>query len=110
MRQVVLDELQPADLDQVRRWLDQNAEPSPMNDLYWVEVTDEYLTPGQSSAADDRPFRFAVEVGDDWVKFELLVRSRPNMRSPHTTYAEARQRNFILDFMDRMIADLGLRT
>ncbi|MEW5724384.1 MAG: hypothetical protein AB1896_14835 [Thermodesulfobacteriota bacterium] len=110
MRQVLLDELSRSDVDKVHEYLKSHAIPSSLAGLYWVELAADRLDPDQYGAGSDRPFRFAVEVGDSWARFELLVRSRDNLRSPHTRYANREQRRFILDFTERLITNLGLKT
>ena len=68
------------------------------------------LDENQFGCEADQPFCFAVEVGDSWVKFELLIRSRVNFRSPHVSYASRTQRQFILEFVTSMIDELGIKT
>ena len=110
MRQLMLDELYQQDIDKVKDYLADRADLSAFGDLFWVDLPGELLTGDQAGQPKDHPFRFAVELGETWVKFELLVRSRENMRSPHNGYADRRQLDFILDFADRMIEELGLMT
>lgn len=110
MRQLLLDEIAPPDAARLTEWLKANAEMSPMEGLYWMEMPPDRLTAEQAAAEGDQPFCFAIEVGEDWAKIELLVRSRTNLRSPHTGYAAGGQRAYILDFADRLVADLGLTT
>jgi hypothetical protein len=68
------------------------------------------LSPEQFSHVDCRPFRFAVELGDDFVRFEFLIRSRETMRCSCIGYATRVQRDFILAFADRLVEELPLRT
>jgi len=51
-----------------------------------------------------------VEVGDSWAKFEFLIRSRINIKSENTRYANPEQVRFILDYCQRLIESLNLRT
>jgi hypothetical protein len=51
-----------------------------------------------------------VELGDDFVRFELLIRSRQTMRCACIGYATRQQRDFILAFADRLVEELALRT
>ena len=110
MRQLVIDELSQEDMRKLCEHLEENALTSGLEGLFWVELDPDLLTQGQAEAAGDHPFCFAVELGEDWAKFELLVRSRPNMQSLHTGYADARQQEFILQYAAQTIEKLGLKT
>ena len=110
MRQILIDELTLPEIDRVNEYFKNNARPSSMDGLYWVDVPVALQDPDQAAAPGDQPFCFAIEVGESWVKIELLVRSLHNMRSPFTRYANRAQRRFILDLSERMIGDLNLKT
>ncbi|MBU2548734.1 MAG: hypothetical protein KKB20_10010 [Proteobacteria bacterium] len=110
MRQFLIDELSRQDAARLDAHLKEHAESSAVNGLYWVEISRDLLDPGQYETRNDHPFCFAIEVGETWAKFEFLIRSRANMRSPHTRYANPAQQKFIMDFSARLIRDLDLKT
>ena len=110
MRQYLLDEISRGDIPRIRDYLDEHAIPSGLEDIWWVDLPEDVLSPEQFSHRDCRPFRFAVEVGDDFVRFEFLIRSRETMRCACIGYASRVQRDFILAFADRLVEDLALRT
>lgn len=110
MRQYLLDEISRPDIPRIKAYLDEHAEPSGLEGIWWVELAEEQLTPAQRENPDYWPFCFAVELGRNFVKFEFLIRSRQTMRCPYAGYADRRQREWILDYADRMVAALGLRT
>jgi len=110
MRQYLLDEIARVDIPRVREYLNQHALASSLADIWWVDLQEDLLNPEQFSHADCRPFRFSVELGDDFVRFEFLIRSRETMRCSCIGYATRVQRDFILGFADRLVEDLGLRT
>jgi hypothetical protein len=110
MRQYQLDEIPKTDLPRVREYLDQHAVAAGIADIWWVELSEDLLSSEQFSHQDCRPFRFAIEVGDDFVRFEFLIRSLQTMRCSCIGYATRPQRDFILAFADRLIEDLALRT
>jgi hypothetical protein len=69
------------------------------------------LTPVQFEHVGCQPHCFAIELGKDFVKFEFLVRSRLNYRCRICqVYVSPQQRQFILDFADRMVSELGILT
>jgi hypothetical protein len=110
MRQYQLDEISKSDIPRVREYLHQHATASRLEDIWWVDLPEDLLSPEQFDHQDCRPFRFAVEVGDTFVRFEFLIRSQQTMRCTCLGYATRPQRDFILAFADRLVEDLALRT
>ena len=110
MRQVLIDELSPGDVEKLRAYLTAHAEASALDGLYWVEVSRDLLDPRQYETEADHPFCFAVEVGDAWARFEFLIRSRSNMNSLGTGYANAAQQKLIVDYSNFVIETLDLAT
>jgi hypothetical protein len=110
MRQYTLDEISRSDIPRVREYLKAHAAASSLADIWWVDLREDLLSPEQFSHRDCQPFRFAVELGDDFVRFEFLIRSRETMRCGCIGYATRVQREFILAFADRLVEDLALRT
>jgi hypothetical protein len=110
MRQYQLDELAKQDIPRIREYLNSHAEASRLNDIWWVDLPEDLLNPVQFEHQDCRPFRFAVELGDDFVRLEFLIRSQQTMRCACIGYATRQQRDFILSFADRLVEELDLRT
>jgi hypothetical protein len=110
MRQYLLDEITRDDVPRIREYLHQHATPAGLEGIWWVDLTEDLLSPEQFSHQDCRPFRFAVELGDNFVRFEFLIRSLQTMRCSCIGYATRTQRDFILAFADRLVQDLALRT
>jgi hypothetical protein len=71
--------------------------------LYWISLTPDLLSSTQHGHDRCGPFCLAVEVENDSVRFELLVRSQANLHCSCIAYATPVQRQFVLDFIDRMI-------
>jgi hypothetical protein len=110
MRQYLLDEINKSDIPRVREYLNGHAQASRLEDIWWVDLPEDLLSSDQFSHQGCRPFRFAVELGDKFVRFELLIRSRETMRCACIGYATRPQRDFILAFADRLVEELALRT
>ena len=110
MRQYQLDEIRRNDIPRVRDYLQDHALAASIEGIWWVDIPEDLLSPEQFAHPDCRPFRFAVELGDDFVRFEFLIRSRETMRCACIGYATRPQRNFILAFADRLVEDLALQT
>lgn len=110
MRQYLLDEIARNDIPRAREYLNDHAIAAGLEDIWWVDLPEDLLSPEQFSHRDCRPFRFAVEVGDNFVRFEFLIRSLQTMRCTCIGYATRQQRDFILAFADKLVDELGLRT
>ncbi|HEY9073297.1 MAG TPA: hypothetical protein VIN67_04105 [Desulfobaccales bacterium] len=115
MRQYLLDEIARGDIGRVREYLNKHAAASSLADIWWVDLPEDLLSPEQFEHQQCRPFRFAVEVGepevgDSFLRFELLIRSEQTMRCACIDYATRQQRDFILAYADRLVEELGLRT
>jgi hypothetical protein len=110
MRQYQLDEIARNDITRVRAYLNRHAAAARLDGIWWVDLPEDLLSPDQFSHQNCRPFRFAVEVGDNFVRFEFLIRSLQTMRCSCIGYATRQQRDFILAFADRLVEELALRT
>ncbi len=110
MRQYLLDEISRSDYNRLRDYLTEHAQASGLQDVWWVDLPADLLSPEQFEHQDCQPFRFAVELGDDFVRVEFLIRSKNTMRCSCIGYATRQQRDFILAFTDRLVDDLVLKT
>lgn len=109
MRQFVIDQLSPKERQAVRLHLTKTAEAGPLENMFWLKLETEMLTETQRSHPDCGPFYLAIELGEDSVSFELLVRSQSTLHCQCIAYASPAQREFLLDFIDAMTADLALK-
>ena len=80
MKQYILDEIARPDLPRIKAYLDEKAQPSGLEGIWWVELGKAQLSEAQMAHPDCQPHCIAVELGRDFVKFEFLVRSRRTMR------------------------------
>jgi len=105
MRQFVIDELSPMECDNIDSYLKRTVKMGPMIGLYWIELPDDLLSEAQQDHEDHGPFHLAVEVTNSAVKFELLVRSQTNLHCSCIAHTTPIQRQFVLDFIDRMVRE-----
>ncbi len=110
MRQLVVDELRREEVERIRSYLRQHCEASELDDLFWLRIPDDLLSEAQIGHHDCSPFYFAVELGQDWVKLEFLVRTRSRLRCSCIAYATPQQRQFLLRFCDTMLEKLEINT
>jgi len=110
MRQYLLDEIGRKDIPRIKDYLQDHALASNLEGVWWVDLPEDLLSQEQFEHQDHRPYRFAVELGEDFVRFEFLIRSEKTMRCACIGYATRGQRDFIIAFADRLVEDLALRT
>jgi len=111
MRTYVLDEIGKEDMARAVEWVAKRADLSGVEGLYWVNFQPDLLTPVQFAHKECQPHCFAIEVTDDAIKFELLVRSRVNYRCRTCqVYASEQQRQFIIEMADRLVQETGILT
>ena len=109
MKQYVIDQLRPSDYEQIRNFLDDNAQRTALDGIYWVDFPDDLCSTVQVEHVQCRPHYFAVNLELDEVSFELLIRSKQVLRCSCIEYATPDQREHIIRFADRMLEDLGIK-
>lgn len=78
--------------------------------LYWIELPDDLLSLTQTEHKEHGPFYLGVEVTNTAVRFELLVRSQVNLHCSCIAHASPAQRQFVLDFIDKMVEEELIRS
>ena len=110
MKAYVLDEINAENIENIIRFLKENTSQSTMEQLFWVEFPQDLLNPLQFQHTACQPHAFAIEIGQDWVKFEFLVRSLETMKCDCTAYCTNSQRDYIINFADGMLDQLNIGT
>lgn len=110
MRSLVIDELRQDDMDKLAQHLGQALLPSAMEGVYWLELPADLLSGEQLEHKDCGPHRVALVLEDDSLRLELLVRASNSLRCKCTDYVTPQQRVFLINYMDRLIEELGLST
>ena len=109
MRQFVIDQLSDKERQAVRQHLRRTTDAGPIEDMFWLKLENDLLSEVQRSHPTCGPFYIAIELGDESVSFEFLVRSQSTLHCPCISYASPPQRDFILNFIDAMIEKLALK-
>lgn len=100
MKSYLIDEIPREDMNRAAAFLEENAMTSGIEGLFWARVPEDLLSPEQYSHTRCTPHVFAVELGPDWIKLELFVRSLYNMRCTCNGYTTGEQRDFIFKFAE----------
>jgi hypothetical protein len=110
MRQIVIDDLSPMERDNIDSYLKRNLKKGVMTGLYWIELPSELLSETQQKHNDCAPFCLGVEIDNQAVRFELLVRSNSNLHCDCIAHATPIQRQYVLDFVDTMLEEEKIRS
>ncbi len=107
MRQFVIDELSPMEKDNIDSWLKRNLTPGPLAGLYWLILKEEQLDTAQQGEehCEHGPYYMAIEVNRKEVRCELLVRSQTNLHCSCIAQATPKQRQIMLDVIDKMLEE-----
>jgi hypothetical protein len=109
MRQYVIDQLSREERANIASFLKRSLEPGPVDGFFWIEVPQDLLNAEQRQHADCGPFFFAVELEEERMCFELLVRSKTNLHCSCIAYASQAQRDFVFRFVDLMLEEEQIR-
>ncbi len=109
MRQYVIDEISFLERDNLDSYLKRTLKQSSLEGVYFLSVPPDLLGPEQQGHEDCGPFYFTVIIEKSSLRFELLVRSASNMHCTCIAQTTHAQRQFVLDFADRMLAEEMIR-
>lgn len=105
MRQYMIDEISFLEHDNLDHYLKRTLKPGGLEGVYFLRVPPDLLGPAQLGHDDCGPFYFSVVLEQSSLRFELLVRSAANMHCSCIAQATPAQRQFVLDFADRMLQE-----
>ena len=108
MKQYVIDELRPADYQLLKSYLHEHYGPAALGGIYWIPLGKDLLTDIQKAHRDCQPHCFAVDLGENRLVLELLVRTRNIMRCDCIGYATPAQRNWLIAFVDGIFNQLDI--
>ena len=109
MKYYLFDEIPHKDMKKIEEFLEKNCTRSGIDRLFWVEVPGNCLSEMQSGHKDCQPYVFPIETGKDWIKAEFFIRTLRDLNCTCSGYCMNNQRDFILDYMDNIIASLNIR-
>ncbi|MEN8141507.1 MAG: hypothetical protein ABFR97_09825 [Thermodesulfobacteriota bacterium] len=109
MRQFVVDELSREEHDNLDTYLKNRLRAGGMQGMYWLAIPPDLLGPAQEGHDECGPFAFGLDLAENKLIVELLVRSEVNIHCSCISYATVAQRQFLLDFLDTMLAEEQIR-
>ncbi len=109
MRQFLVDEIPRRHLEEIESYLKEKALPSGLEQIFWLEIPHDILSPIQWEHRDCGPHYLAIELGKGFLKFEFLVRSQKRLRCDCVQYATLVQETFLLNFAHSLLQALDLK-
>lgn len=110
MKQYVIDEIRLQDYGKIKAYLDDTLGESGVEGLYWLPVDESILSEVQEAHNECAPFFMALELGEDRLAGELLVRTRKRVRCDCIHYADDRQRDWLIRTVDAIFEKLEIVT
>jgi len=109
MRQYMIDEISFLERDNLDSYLKRTLKPGGLEGVFFLSVPPDLLGPEQLNHDQCGPFTFTVILEQSSLRFELLVRGASNMHCSCIAWATPAQRQFVLDFADRMLQEEMIR-
>lgn len=110
MRYIAIDELTEPEHRSVKAYLAANTTAGAIEGVHWISLPDDLTGEAQFGHQSCGPFFFACELDQDRVSFELLVRCGNALHCSCICYATPTQREYLLRFIDCMIAHTGVNS
>ena len=110
MKQYLIDEIRLQDYGKIKAYLDATFGDSGVAGLYWLPVDEAILSTEQKAHTSCAPFFMALELGEDRLAGELLIRTRSRIRCDCIRYADERQRNWLIQTVDAIFEELDIIT
>jgi hypothetical protein len=110
MKQYVIDELRPVDYEMLKTYLADHYGPAAMDSVFWIPIEANLLSDTQSLHRKCRPHYFAVDLDENRLACELLVRTQSRMRCDCISYATEGQRNWLIALVDDIFDRLAILT
>lgn len=108
MKQYVVDQLRFTDYEKIRGCLDQRFGPASVEGVYWVPLEPGRLSATQTAHLECQPFFAALDLCEERLSVELLIRTRQRIRCECIAYATEEQRNWLIQMVDDMLLRLGI--
>lgn len=109
MRQYLIDEITFLERDNLESYLKRSLRRGPIEGVFWLEVPPALFGPAQKGHERCGPFYFPVILEENTLRFEFLVRSSHNMHCTCIAWATPAQREFLLAYVDRLLAEEMIR-
>ena len=109
MKQYVIDQLRLSDYQKLKTYLSRHFNGSGIEGIYWVPLDSGIFNSTQRQHTHCQPFYFALELEEQRLACELLVRTQRRVRCGCMGYADATQRTWLMDLVDDILNELDIK-
>ncbi|MDL2269520.1 hypothetical protein LJC71_08615 [Desulfosarcina sp. OttesenSCG-928-A07] len=108
MKQYVIDALRYPDYEKIKAHLGDTLGAPKLDGLYWLPLDPSLYSDVQMAHGDCAPFLMALELSETRLSGELLVRTHHRVRCDCIQYADERQRNWLIQWMENLFNQLDI--
>ncbi len=109
MRSYHITDLTPEDVRRITERLRAMELEAGLEGLYWLPVPSALLSDVQQKHAPDcGPYVMGLEVEDDSLRLEFLVRARGMLRCECVHYASSKLETHMMRYLDDLLSQLGI--
>ena len=109
MRWYGIDDITEEDTAKLSATLTEMELTSGMDGLFWLPVPIDMLSPVQQEHEEScGPHVMGLEIEENFVRLELLVRARSRMRCECVHYASPELRDRMIVWLENLLAELGI--
>ncbi|MBF0235615.1 MAG: hypothetical protein HQK62_12660 [Desulfamplus sp.] len=108
MKQYLIDGLRLEDYEKLKRYCDETFGQPSLGSIYWVEMEPSLMNSMQKDHMECQPHYFAFELEEQQLSCELLVRIKKNIKCDCMSYADKKQREWLMDKVDAILDDLEI--
>jgi len=109
MKQYVIDQLRLQDHAKLKGYLDRHFNGSAIEGIYWVPLDSGIFNSTQRQHTLCQPFYFTLELEENRLSCEFLVRTQQRVRCGCMGYADNTQRAWLMDLVDDILSRLDIR-
>ena len=109
MRQYYIDEISFLERDNIESYLKRTLKSGLIEGVFWLELPPDLLGPEQQGHEKCSPFYLSVVLEENSMRCEFLVRSGDNLHCSCIAWATPAQRQFVIDFVDRLLDEEMIR-
>lgn len=109
MRAYLIEDLEEEQFNKVEAALKDLGFQGPFEGIYFLPVPDILLDAEQQEHSSEcGPYVLGLETEPGQLKMELLIRARNRIRCSCVKYAEPKVREHMVEYLDRLLTDLGI--
>ena len=108
MKQYFIDGLSPIDYLKLKTFLKKHFGNSSLDSIYWIELDKTILSRLQKDHKSCHPHVFAIDLNENSLSCELLVRIKSNIKCDCMSYANTEQREWLITKIDKILDKLEI--